>query len=70
MGFCQNLNFVGDFEADIIYCGYIQAEMKMRIPQRYSQGKSTLKLNSSTYEKYEYGHLGSWYIKLALFKGL
>ena len=33
-----------------------------------TQGKSTLKLNSSTYEKYEYGHLGRWYIKLTLFK--
>ena len=30
----------------------------------YLQGKSTLKLNSSAYEKYEYGHLGCWYIKL------
>ena len=34
----------------------------------YSQGKSTLKLNSSAYEKYESGHLGRWYIKLTLFK--
>ena len=25
--------------------------------QGYSQGKSALKLNSSSYEKYEYGHL-------------
>ena len=25
-------------------------------------------LNSSAYEKYEYGHLGCWYIKLNLFK--
>ena len=32
MGFCQNLNFVRDFEADIIYYGYVQVEMKMRIP--------------------------------------
>ena len=31
-------------------------------------GKSTLKLNSSAYEKYEYGHLGRWYIKLTLIK--
>ena len=30
--------------------------------------KSTLKLNSSAYGKYEYGHLGRWYIKLTLFK--
>ena len=30
--------------------------------------KNTLKLNSSPYEKYEYGHLGRWYIKLILFK--
>ena len=37
-------------------------------PWGYSQGKSTLKLNSSAYEKYEYGHLGCWYIKLTLFK--
>ena len=29
--------------------------------------ESTLKLNSSAYEKYEYGHLGGWYIKLTLF---
>ena len=34
----------------------------------YLQGKSTLKLNSSANEKYEYGHLGCWYIKLTLFK--
>ena len=33
----------------------------------HSQGKNTLKLNSSTYKKYGYGHLGSWYIKLNLF---
>ena len=33
-----------------------------------SQRKSTLKLNSSVYEKYEHGHLGRWYIKLTLFK--
>ena len=32
------------------------------------KGKSTLKLNSSAHEKYEYGHLGRWYIKLTLFK--
>ena len=25
------------------------------------QEKTTLKLNSSAYEKYEYGHLGRWY---------
>ena len=30
--------------------------------------KGTLKLNSSAYEKYEYGHLGRWYIKVTLFK--
>ena len=34
----------------------------------YSQGKCTLKLNSSAHEKYEYGYLGCWYIKLTLFK--
>ena len=34
----------------------------------YSQGKSTLKINSNAYEKYEYGHLGYWHIKLTLFK--
>ena len=32
------------------------------------KGKSTLKLNSRTHEKYEYGHLDRWYIKLTLFK--
>ena len=31
---------------------------------RILTGKSTLKLNSSTYEKYKYGHLGCWCIKL------
>ena len=36
----------------------------------YSKGKSTLKVNSSAHEKYEYGHLGRWYIKLTLFKRL
>ena len=30
--------------------------------------KNTLKLSSSTHEKYEYGHLGRWHIKLTLFK--
>ena len=30
--------------------------------------KNTLKLNFTTYEKYEYEHLGRWYIKLTLFK--
>ena len=38
-------------------------------PLRILTGKkSTLKLNSSDYEKYEYGHLGRWHIKLILFK--
>ena len=37
------------------------------LSSEYSQGKSFLKLNSSAYEKYEYGHLGCWYIKLTLF---
>ena len=32
--------------------------------------KSTIKLNSSAYEEYEYGHLGRWYIQLTLFSGL
>ena len=41
---------------------------KPKSVQGYSQGKDTLKLNSSAYEKYEYGHLDRWYIKLALFK--
>ena len=35
---------------------------------RILTGKSTLKLNSSVYEKYKYGHLGYWYMKLTLFK--
>ena len=30
--------------------------------------KNTLKLNFTAHEKYEYGHLGRWYIKLTLFK--
>ena len=29
--------------------------------------KAPQNLNSSAYEKYEYGHLGCWYIKLTLF---
>ena len=32
--------------------------------------KLTLKKNSSNYEKYEYGHLGSWYIKSTRYKRL
>ena len=36
----------------------------------YSQGKSTLKWNSNTFEKYEYGHLGGWYIKSTLYTRL
>ena len=35
---------------------------------RILPGKSILKLKSSAYEKYEFGHLGCWYIKLTLFK--
>ena len=31
--------------------------------------KSTLKLNSSAYEKYEQGHLGRWYIQLTFLRG-
>ena len=31
MGFSQNLNFFRDFEAGIIYYGYIQAQMKTKI---------------------------------------
>ena len=31
-------------------------------------GKKHLKLYPSAYEKYEYGHLGRWYINLTLFK--
>ena len=38
--------------------------------KEYSQGKIILKLNSSAYKKYEYGHLVCWYIKLTLFKRL
>ena len=30
--------------------------------------KAPLNQNSSTYKKYEYGHLGRWYIKSALYK--
>ena len=32
MDFSQNPNVVRDFEADVINYGYIQAEMKMKIP--------------------------------------
>ena len=35
----------------------------------YSQEKSTLKGNSSACVKYEYGHLGRWYIKSTPYKG-
>ena len=40
-----------------------------QISLKDSQRKNTLKQNSSAYEKYEYGHLGSWYIKSTLSKG-
>ena len=30
--------------------------------------KARQKLNSSAYEKYEYGYLGRWHIKLTRFK--
>ena len=33
-----------------------------------TQGKSTVKWNSSAYKKYEYGHLGRWYIKSTLYQ--
>ena len=43
-----------------------------KIPQKIFKNthreKSTLKLNSSAYEEYKYGHLSRWYIKLTLFK--
>ena len=32
--------------------------------------KNTVKLNSSAYKKYKFGHLSRWYIKLTLFKRL
>ena len=32
--------------------------------------KAPQKINSSAYKKYQYGHLGHWYIKLTLFKRL
>ena len=35
---------------------------------RILTGGKSLKLNSSTNEKYEYGHLDHWYMKLTLFK--
>ena len=36
----------------------------------YSQGKSTIKQQTSAYKKYKYGHLGRWYIKSILCKML
>ena len=35
-----------------------------------TQGKNSLKLNSSAYEKYEYEHLGRWYIKVTFWEVL
>ena len=35
---------------------------------RILTGKKHPKIKCSVYEKYEYGHLGRWYIKLTLFK--
>ena len=49
----------------------ITREHREEIGNRLSRilpGKSTLKLKSSAYEKYEFEHLGRWYIKLTLFK--
>ena len=59
---CRARNLIFILEIDIL-----QKNTKLQF-EGYSQGKSTLKLNSRAYEKYEYEHLGRWYIKLTLFK--
>ena len=58
----QNASSTGYFYEFDLYLG------RKKYIQGYSQGKTTLKLNSRAYEKYEYGHLGCWYIKLTLFQ--
>ena len=44
--------------------------LHVKVNQGYLQRKSTLKQDSNAYEKYEYRHLGRWYIKSTLFKRL
>ena len=39
-----------------------------QIYQGYSQGKTSVKWNSSAYKKCKYGHLGCWYNKSTLYK--
>ena len=43
-------------------------EVVLYTAQKMKFSIKTLKLNSNAYKKYEYGSLGSWYIKLTLFK--
>ena len=44
------------------YFGRIQIDFKDTHME-----KNTLKLNSNAFEKYEYRHLGGWYIKPTLY---
>ena len=49
----------------LIRSSFLEIWGKLRI---LTGKKHLLKLNSRAYEKYEFGHLGRWYIKLTLFK--
>ena len=56
------LTFVNDACFDMRKINYLYAYTRTEVKDTHRQ-KGTLKLNSSAYEKYEYGHLGRWYIK-------
>ena len=46
----------------------MEGSLRLMLSSGYSQGKSTVKWNPAAYKKYEYGHLGLWYVKLTLCK--
>ena len=43
-------------------------DIPITVTLRILTGKKHSKMKLQAYEKYEYGHLGRWYIKLTLFK--
>ena len=52
----------------MFYYYFEQINVGWKVIKDTHREKSTLKLNSSAYEKYEDGQLDCWYIKLTLFK--
>ena len=46
----------------------MEGSLRLMLSSGYPQGKSTVKWNPTAYKKYEYSHLGLWYVKLTLCK--